>query len=125
MSHIRDEEYTFKYNDKRPVDFNPLLNIKSKVNLEVPQDIKDDLINQLNGVKNNYYKNKLVEKLKDEGIDVTNNRKYISDAERQCVNSVIQGSAADMSKRAMIMLGTNKELKELGFKMLFPVHDIL
>ena len=34
------------------------------------------------------------------------------------------GSAADMSKRAMIMLGTNEELKELGFKMLFPVHDI-
>ena len=33
-------------------------------------------------------------------------------------------SAADMSKRAMILLGTNKELKELGFRMLFPVHDI-
>lgn len=32
-------------------------------------------------------------------------------------------SAADMSKRAMILLGTNKELKELGFRMLFPVHD--
>ena len=33
-------------------------------------------------------------------------------------------SAADMSKRAMILLGTNKELKELGFRILFPVHDI-
>ena len=32
-------------------------------------------------------------------------------------------SAADMSKRAMILLGTNKELKELGFRMLFPLHD--
>lgn len=28
-----------------------------------------------------------------------------------------------MSKRAMILLGTNEELKQLGFKMLFPVHD--
>ncbi len=28
-----------------------------------------------------------------------------------------------MSKRAMILLGTNQELKDLGFKMLFPVHD--
>ena len=28
-----------------------------------------------------------------------------------------------MTKIAMIKLGTNKELKELGFKMLFPVHD--
>lgn len=28
-----------------------------------------------------------------------------------------------MSKRAMILLGTNEELKQLGFRMLFPVHD--
>ena len=28
-----------------------------------------------------------------------------------------------MSKRAMIMLGTNEELKSLGFRMLFPIHD--
>ena len=34
-------------------------------------------------------------------------------------------SAADMSKRAMILLGQNEELKSLGFKMLFPVHDKL
>lgn len=29
-----------------------------------------------------------------------------------------------MSKRAMILIGQNQELKDLGFKMLFPVHDI-
>ena len=29
-----------------------------------------------------------------------------------------------MTKRAMILMGTNQELKDLGFKMLFPVHDI-
>lgn len=28
-----------------------------------------------------------------------------------------------MSKRAMILLGTNQELKDLGFRMLFPIHD--
>ena len=28
-----------------------------------------------------------------------------------------------MSKKAMILLGTNQELKDLGFRMLFPVHD--
>ena len=28
-----------------------------------------------------------------------------------------------MSKRAMILLGQDEELKSLGFKMLFPVHD--
>lgn len=28
-----------------------------------------------------------------------------------------------MTKIAMIKLGTNEELNQLGFKMLFPVHD--
>lgn len=28
-----------------------------------------------------------------------------------------------MSKRAMILIGQNKELEQLGFRMLFPVHD--
>lgn len=28
-----------------------------------------------------------------------------------------------MSKRAMILIGQNEELKSLGFRMLFPVHD--
>lgn len=28
-----------------------------------------------------------------------------------------------MSKRAMVLIGQNQELKELGFHMLFPVHD--
>lgn len=30
-----------------------------------------------------------------------------------------------MTKRAMILMGTNQELNDLGFKMLFPVHDEL
>ena len=32
-------------------------------------------------------------------------------------------SAADMSKLAMLKIATNQELRELGFRSLFPVHD--
>ena len=28
-----------------------------------------------------------------------------------------------MSKRAMLLIGQNEELKQLGFRMKFPVHD--
>lgn len=35
------------------------------------------------------------------------------------------GSAADMSKKAMLLVGNDKRLKELGFKLLIPVHDEL
>lgn len=30
-----------------------------------------------------------------------------------------------MTKLAMVIIGNNQELKDLGFKMLFPVHDEL
>ena len=39
------------------------------------------------------------------------------------VNARIQGSAADLTKLAMIELHKNARLKELGFRMLIPVHD--
>lgn len=35
------------------------------------------------------------------------------------------GSAADMTKKAMILVGNDERLKELGFKLLIPVHDEL
>ena len=38
-------------------------------------------------------------------------------------NSVIQGSAADITKRAMIDIYNDEELNALQFKMLIPVHD--
>ena len=90
LKHITDSVYEFKYNDKRPVDFNPLLTISSESSDNIPQDVKDDLIKQLDETKSYYLKKKLLEKLEKEGIDVIDNHKFIADAERQCVNSVIQ-----------------------------------
>lgn len=68
---------------------------------------------------------KIIEQAEKDGITILNNKSFIAEALRQCLNSVIQGSSADMSKRAMILIGQNEELKQLGFRMLFPVHDIL
>ena len=124
LVHIQDEPYSYKYNERRRVDFNPLFTSTSVINRKVPQDIKDKYNDELS--KANYYKQtKIIEKAQEEGIDITNNQSFIAEALRQCLNSVIQGSSADMSKRAMILLGQNEELKQLGFRMLFPVHDIL
>ena len=40
-------------------------------------------------------------------------------------NSIIQGSAADLSKLAMYQVGKNPRLKELDFRLLLMVHDEL
>ena len=70
-------------------------------------------------------KRKIFEKANAEGIWIVDNGMKIADAQRQCVNSRIQGSAADMSKLAMILVGNDGRLKELGFRLLIPVHDEL
>lgn len=123
LKHIQDEPYEFKYNDNRQVDFNPLFTSTGSIHDEVPQAIRDEYISMLDKAKNSYAKSKIIEQARENGIAIINNGSFIAEALRQCLNSVIQGSSADMSKRAMILLGQNEELKSLGFKMLFPVHD--
>jgi DNA polymerase I len=68
-------------------------------------------------------KAELKKELLNQGIKVIDNGGKIADAERQCLNSVIQGTSADITKRAMVLIGRNKRLRELGFKMVLTVHD--
>ena len=44
-------------------------------------------------------------------------------AERQAVNSRIQGSAADVARRAMILCEFDQQLANLGVQMLLQIHD--
>lgn len=48
-----------------------------------------------------------------------------SQAERQCVNAMIQGGAATMTKIAMNKIFRDPILNQYGFKMLIGVHDEL
>lgn len=100
-------------------------------------DFDDDILTEVPENICNYYYNKLKrcygagkrkiiqQALEKDEIVIKDNGGKIADAQRQCVNARIQGSAADMSKLAMITVGTDKRLKELGFRLLIPVHDEL
>lgn len=68
-------------------------------------------------------KRQVFEEANAEGIWIIDNGAKIGDATRQCVNARIQGSASDLTKLAMIELSKNARLKELGFRILIPVHD--
>jgi DNA polymerase-1 len=46
-------------------------------------------------------------------------------AERQILNSKIQGGAADIMKIAMLLVGYDPRIKELGGRLLLTVHDEL
>ena len=120
------EEYEFKWIDGAPRDDDLLdFDLDEEMNEpEVPEEVQKKYVRRL---RQAYFgkKRKIFEEANKEGIWIIDNGMKIADAQRQCVNARIQGSAADMSKLAMILVGNDKRLKELGFRLLIPVHDEL
>ena len=115
-------EYEFKWKDGVKPD-NDLLEFDvEELITEVPEDIQDYYTRKLEKA---WFrdKQKIKEQALQEGIIIIDNGGKIADATRQVVNSRIQGSAADLTKLAMIELSNNKRLQELGFRLLIPVHD--
>lgn len=118
------EEYEFKWTDERPVttDILDFTGMNEPEYDEVPVDKQEFYLRKLRKCRFDE-KRKIFEQANKEGIWIVDNGKKIADATRQCVNSRIQGGAADLTKLAMIKLNENERLKELGFRMLIPVHD--
>ena len=114
-------DFDFKWIDDTPkatdaLDFDDLSN-------EVPDRLIDKWLNRLERVKP-WERKKIFEQAnKQDGIWIVDNTKKIGDATRQCVNSRIQGSAADLTKLAMIELLKDEKLTKLGFKLLLQIHD--
>lgn len=106
--------------DVDPLDVNTLHN-----KAEIPDRIVKQLTKEFQGFK--YYGQivKRTKELYDEKIKVVNNRYKISEASRQVWNAVIQGSAAELTKMAILKLTNNPEWQAIGGRFLIPVHDEL
>lgn len=92
----------------------------------------DDSNHKWETLYNEQYKNRgynakvdFKELAKKENIDLLDNGAFISKTLTQCTNATIQGSAATLTKKAMVDIYNNKELKDLGFRLLIPIHDEL
>ena len=77
----------------------------------------------LNSLRSEYAINKLIEDARAEGIEVIDRRGQKAYETRQVVNSAVQGSAADMTKLAVVVATRDERLKELGCKILMLIHD--
>ena len=73
--------------------------------------------------KNNKEFDQLAKDATKEGIILTANTGRIAQAERQCLNARIQGSAASLTKLAMIQIHNSQELKDLDAKLVMTIHD--
>ena len=126
--------------------FNPFINCKDRVVVDPLEakwwDIVKDKVKKSQEfqqdkalkegkvfVENDEMSNKQYEKLAKEalkdGIKIEAFTGRRSQAERQCVNAMIQGGAATMTKIAMNKIYRDPILNQYGFKMLIGVHDEL
>lgn len=94
-----------------------------EIEVEVPYSKQKFYTDKLQNARGWKQRDSIIEKARKEHIQIFNNRSKIAEATRQCVNARIQGSAADLTKLAMIELYANERLRELGFRILIPVHD--
>lgn len=115
------DEYEFKWVDTPKSD--DVLDFNGEINTEVPDELCDKYWRKLHQARFGQKRKIFEEANSKDGIWIVDNGKKIADATRQCVNARIQGSAADLTKLALIDLYNNEELKKLGFRMLIPVHD--
>lgn len=122
--HLTDmqlEPYEFSYSGK-VTNFDPLA-FGEQVSTDVPKNVKNEYIKQLEKAYGWQKKNIIIQNALSQGIKIKDNSGFIAQAERQCVNARVQGSAADMAKLAMISINTDKRMKELDFHLLICVHD--
>lgn len=79
---------------------------------------------KLNKCKRLYEKKDIINHaLNKYNIQIRQNGGLIAKAVRESYNAPVQGSAADITKKAMLNICTNKELKELGAELMLTIHD--
>lgn len=92
---------------------------------DIPKRIVDALLKEFKSYKYFGQIVKRTKELAEEKIRVINNKHKINDASRQCLNSIIQGSAAEQTKMAILELENDPDWKRIGGRLLTPVHDEL
>lgn len=121
---LKPYQVEFKDKTKNDADFNPLLGSLGLVKNDTSK-LLDEYYNKAIKTKSRKEVEELASKAEKDGIILHSNSNKIAQAERQCVNARIQGSAATMSKKAMIKVHNDKTLNDLDFHMLIAVHDEL
>lgn len=106
--------YEFNYIDE---------NGKILEDMAVPESIKESYLSKL--VTSSWKdRDKIIDMAKaNDQILITDNQSKIAAAQRQIINSRVQGSSADMSKKALVKIYTDEELVKRGVKIIIPVHD--
>ena len=108
----------------KSADFDPLDFSSGEQEVkEVPAMERNRIIKELKSARGAAARIFVEKRWAEKGYKVVDNTYLIMEAARKCVNSVIQGSAADMTKRASILCYNDPRLKKLGARICLWVHD--
>lgn len=101
--------------------FNPIIGCENRPLMD---DKLNMWVNRAKATRGNKEFDQLAkEAMSTDGIILSANTGRIAQAERQCLNARIQGSAASLTKLAMIQIHNSQELKDLDAKLVMTIHD--
>jgi len=115
--------YEATYKDEATVEaktFNPILGCENRPLIDATLT---SWVNRAKMTRNNKDFEQLAQEAMKQGVILSANTGRIAQAERQCLNARIQGSAASLTKLAMIQIHNSQELKELNAKLVMTIHD--
>ena len=102
--------------------FNPILGCNGK-SINYKSKLAQELEDKLLACNNWKDARKIKDEIKKNNLILIENSGKIAEAERQSVNARIQSSAGELTKLAMIRIFYDKELNDLGFKLVLQIHD--
>lgn len=114
----------YKITDKNQSQdkFNPLLECTNKFSGKDNPNI-EKYKKLLENIKYRKDYEKIQQDALKEGIEIHDNTGFIAQAERQAVNSRVQGGAATLTKNALIAIHNDQRLKDIGAYLVNTVHD--
>lgn len=104
------------------LEINPLLDCKNLIKSDSAK-LVEKYREEVKKCKNRSDFDALKIKAEKENIIMTNNTGFIAQAERQAVNSRVQGGAATLTKLAMLTIFNDRRLRDIGARLINTVHD--
>jgi len=101
----------------------PEIELRMENKENVPDNMINQIISEYKQLWSNIDKNGYKGKLRKKGIILKDNEWTIAQAERQCVNSIVQGTSASITKKALLKIGKDKRMQEMGVLLMITVHD--
>lgn len=123
LSVMKHDPYEFRYKDGCNPNFDPFDMDSFTDTNELPPELVQKLIRDLNNLRRRKDKNEYIQNLMAQGIEVDDYSYKIAETGRKCLNARIQGSAADMTKLAMIAIDGDERLQKLNCNLLLMIHD--